>query len=129
MSVTQLRQNAEPQHELKIRSVGVSSQISHTVEPFATAGPRWPVAAWMAWFFFECTILEKHNRRENKISFDFRLKKKKSHLKILSPVLNVQIGMIYRLAHLGEKIKNVSIVVQKSAFCHVVIERTLRLCV
>ena len=58
MSMTQVRQKADPQHELKTRSVGVPSQISHTVEPFATAGPRELATARIAWLFFECTILE-----------------------------------------------------------------------
>jgi hypothetical protein len=44
-SITQLLQKAEPQQELTTRSVGGSLQISHSIDPLATAGAFDLVAA------------------------------------------------------------------------------------
>jgi hypothetical protein len=66
MSSTHDRQNAAPQQVLTTLSVGVSSQISHKVEPFATAGPLCDKArsALAAWAFLEWTILNQKDVSE-----------------------------------------------------------------
>jgi hypothetical protein len=123
MSRTQLRQNAEPQQELTTLSVGVSSQISHTVEPLATAGPfGCPPEAFPAlWAFLEWTILSKENENEHtRLLHLVECKGYQSYL---------QIGMVHSLPHFCQEVKDVSVVIQNRSLGNVIIKGTLGLSV